>query len=135
MKNTQNLINNLHQTDQHLRLSKEYDVKTIRAFDEATTQTIKNLLKTYGLPTPKKVGKETADKFLTLLTHTTDLGFLEKVTRSKEFKSAGFLQTGRCHNYRYASCGKRKKTKIRHPDQIKNRRERKSNHQTPSPRR
>lgn len=85
MNETKELITNIYNLDQQLRKQTAWSVYLILEFNAITTKLLKEIIDKKGLPTPDKVGKEIADKFVLLLSHCNDLAFVKKIVYSKEF--------------------------------------------------
>lgn len=84
------LISNTFNLDQQLRRQTVWSVKTILDFNEATTKLLIEAVKNFGIPTPEVVGQETADKFVILLSHCTDIKFISSVIQNPTFVKAPF---------------------------------------------
>lgn len=65
-------------------------MKDIRDFNEVTTSLLKEAVSKFGLPTPSIIGQETADQFSLLLSHCTDLNFVETILNNTQFRNANF---------------------------------------------
>lgn len=84
------LILNTFNLDQQLRGQKVWSVQAILDFNKAVTKLLIEAVKKFGIPTPETVGQETADKFVVLLSHCTDLKFIAGIIKHPDFVKASF---------------------------------------------
>jgi len=90
MNEFKQLIENIFNLDQQLRKQNVWSVESIKAFNETTSLLLKEAVKIQGIPTPTDVGQETADRFVVLLSHCTDLNFVQSVLETDVFTNANF---------------------------------------------
>jgi hypothetical protein len=90
MNEFKQLIENIFNLDQQLRKQNIWGVESIKAFNETISLLLKEAVKTQGIPTPMLVGQETADEFIVLLSHCTDLNFVHSVLETDVFTKANF---------------------------------------------
>lgn len=90
MNEFKQLIENIFNLDQQLRKQNIWGVENIKAFNETTSLLLKEAVKTQGIPIPMHVGQEVADRFVVLLSHCTDLNFVQSVLETDVFINANF---------------------------------------------
>ncbi len=90
MNETKQLITNIYNLDQQLRKQPIWSVDIILEFNIVTTKLLKEIVDKTGIPTPKRVGEEAANRFALLLSHCNDLDFVKKIVYSKELLEEPF---------------------------------------------
>jgi hypothetical protein len=85
MDELKQLIQNIFNLDQQLRKQNVWKVEYIHEFNEFSTEILKDAISQFGIPMSETVGQETVDHFTILLSHCTDLSFVESILNDKNF--------------------------------------------------